>query len=112
MSSTLFAIYIDHFTRDTSLNCGINIGNINLSVLLFADDIVILAPTEEDLQTKLCKIREWYAKLRLKISTDKTNLIHFRPSNVHRSNFGLTCGNTSVVIQGAMHSWTWLDVVG
>ncbi len=42
-----------------SLNLGVPIGDERLSILLYADDVVIRAETEEDLQKMLNKSSEW-----------------------------------------------------
>ena len=37
-----------------SLNCGINIDDIQLSILLYGDDIALIAPDENSLQLSVC----------------------------------------------------------
>ena len=47
LSPTLFAIYINDLAEEiNSLNCGLEIGDDQLALLLYADDIVLLASTE------------------------------------------------------------------
>lgn len=54
LSPTLFALYInDLATEIKSLNKGIEIGNTVISTLLYADDIVLIADSENDLQEML-----------------------------------------------------------
>ena len=51
---TLFAIYINDLAEEIkALNCGIEIGDEQLALFLYADDIVLLAPTEQSLQLML-----------------------------------------------------------
>jgi hypothetical protein len=60
---TLFAIFInDLATQIKSMNKGIDIDGTNLSILLYADDIVILAPNESNLQCMLNCVNEWCNK--------------------------------------------------
>ena len=42
--------------------------------LRFADDIVLLAPSENDLQTLVNKVREWSKKFSLTINIGKTQV--------------------------------------
>ena len=51
----------------------------NLSILLFADDIVLLSRNENDLQVMLDFVNEWCEKWRMIVNRDKTNIVHFRP---------------------------------
>ncbi len=46
-------------------------------MLLFADDIVMLAKDEMKLQKLLDFTNEWCQKWRMKINNDKTKVIHF-----------------------------------
>ena len=53
-SPTLFAMYVnDLATVIKSLNKGIDIVNINVSILLYADDIVLISPNGSNLQCKI-----------------------------------------------------------
>ena len=47
MSPTLFAIYINDLAEEISrLNCGIDLDSFQISILLYADDIVLLTESE------------------------------------------------------------------
>ena len=62
---TLFALYInDLATEIKSLNKGIDVDYINVSILLYADDIVLLSPNESNLQCMLDHVNEWCYKWR------------------------------------------------
>ena len=51
ISPTLFSIYINDLAQElNNLNCGLNVGDIMVSTLLYADDIILIAPTAENLQ--------------------------------------------------------------
>ena len=41
---------------------GVNYGDLNVSILLCADDIVLLSDCEEDLQSMLYTLGEWCCK--------------------------------------------------
>ena len=54
ISPILFSMYLnDLATGIKNLNCGIDINDYNLSILLYADDIVLIASSETDLQKML-----------------------------------------------------------
>ncbi len=64
------------------LDIGIDIENGKICILLFVDDIVILAEDEIKLQILLDFTNEWCKKWRLKIDNDKTKLIHNNKCNI------------------------------
>ncbi len=49
---------------------------IIVSILLFADDIVLIAEIEQNLQSRLHIIYEWFRKYSL-VNKDKTKVFHF-----------------------------------
>ena len=63
LSPTLFAFYINDLALDIkSLNVGITVVNLNLSLLLYADDIVLLEGTAGDLKLQLNVLNQWCHK--------------------------------------------------
>ena len=97
LSPTLFAIYINDLAEEIkSLNCGLEIGDDQLALLLYADDIVLLAPTEESLQLMLNKLNEWCAKWRLLINQEKTKIVHFRPVSIQETQYNFVCGELAL----------------
>ena len=78
LSPTLFAIYNHILAKEIiNLNLGININNYRLSILLYADDMVLIANTETYLQKMLTTMYDWCMKWRLNINVAKSNVIHF-----------------------------------
>ena len=60
LSPTLFAIYLNDLAREIKdLHLGIPIGDQEISILLYADDIVILAENEENLQKVIECLEKW-----------------------------------------------------
>ena len=52
MSPILFALYLEDLIRDIkSLRCGVQVGEDNIGILLYADDILLLSDSEHGLQT-------------------------------------------------------------
>ena len=68
LSPTLFAVFINDLVGEiNSLGLGLNINGTPLSMLLYVDDIVLIASSEIDLQQMLNKLNEWCNKWRMLI---------------------------------------------
>ena len=94
LSSTLWNIFLNDLVDEiNNLNVGIPIDDHMLSILLYADDMVLLAENEQNLQLMIQKLDEFCSKWRLTINVDKTNIIHFRRITTPRSNYEFKCGN-------------------
>ena len=79
LSPTLFAMYIDDLVDQLrAKNSGIACGECEVSSLLYADDIVLLAPDEESLQVQIKVVEEWCKRWRMSLNIAKTKVIHFR----------------------------------
>ena len=60
LSPTLFNLFINGLIEEIKqLNLGVKCGEILLALLMFADDIAIMAETEEDLQCMLSTLHTW-----------------------------------------------------
>ena len=61
MSPVLFSLFIEDLEMylQTKPDSGININDVNLILLFFADDMVILAETPEDLQSSLDNLYQY-----------------------------------------------------
>ena len=93
-SPLLFNMYINDLCIEMkATGKGLNIGEETLCILLFADDLVLLAENEEDLQLLLNVMSEWCKKWKLLINGDKTNIVHFRSKGSDRSKCVFTCGD-------------------
>ena len=88
LSPTLFALFINDLLIELhNLDCGVKINNRNVSSLAYADDIVILSDSEEDLQCMLNCFANWCHKWQLLVNVNKSNVLHFRRKSVPQSNF-------------------------
>ena len=58
-----------------------------LNILLYADDIVLMAKNEEDLQFLLFLVENWCKDWRLEVNLTKTNILHVRNSRKLQSKF-------------------------
>ena len=84
LSQTLSALFVNDSQIKES-NLGVCIGDIKISILLYADDIILLAESESDLQNMLNMVRLWCYRWRSAINKSKTQIMHFRKKVMERS---------------------------
>ena len=97
LSPTLFSLYINDLANDIKqMRLGIDIDDQQLSLLLYADDIALIAPDAQSLQLMLNKLNEWCSKWRLSINSEKTKIVHFRPASVLCCNELFSCGHLNI----------------
>ena len=98
ISPTLFAIYINDLAGELNQSgLGVEVGaDLQLSCLLYADDIVLLADKEDDLQALLKIVNTWCSKWRLEVNLLKTNIMHVHKNRKPRSNFNFNFENKTV----------------
>ena len=74
----LFNLYAEYIIRNASLDeaqVGIKIAGRNISNLRYADDITLMAESEEELKSLLMKVKEESEKVGLKLNIQKTKII-------------------------------------
>ena len=97
LSPILFSILIDDLAKEIkNLNIGVEIGDTLLSILLYADDIAILASTPEELQLMLDTTHMWLKNWRLTLNGKKSKVVHFRPKSVKQVEHNFHCGPTDI----------------
>ena len=63
LSPTLFSLYINELAKEIkNMKLGIKVGNEICNILLYADDMVLVANNENDLQLMLDTMHEWCIK--------------------------------------------------
>jgi hypothetical protein len=93
LSPLLFNIYVNDLCHDLKmLSSGIKIGNDMVNTLLYADDLLLLAETEVELQNMLNVLHVWCHKWKMKINNDKSMIMHIRTHSTVRSIFNFHCG--------------------
>ncbi len=87
LSPTLFGLFINDLVQDMDLyGKGVNLcQNLKVSCLLYADDLAILAESEEDLQGMLNVLQTWCQKWRMRVNVRKTKVVHFRTVSQDRT---------------------------
>ena len=66
------------------------IDNFVVSVLAFADDIVLLAENAGDLQKLISIVQQWSSKWRFIINPEKSQVVHYRNAPKVRTNVEFT----------------------
>jgi hypothetical protein len=108
ISPTLFKIYINDLASELNeLNCGVQYNDSNVSLLMFADDVVIMAPSAEHLQRSLDGVDSWCKKWRMTLNGSKTQVIHYRHHSRERAVYQFKCGNMSL---DYVDKYKYLDV--
>ena len=76
MSPTLFNLYTEELaTRIRRSEMGVNIGNEKLGLLMYADDLVIMAETPGELQCMLKLVEDFGNDFEVKYSIEKTKVM-------------------------------------
>ncbi|CAM4686377.1 unnamed protein product [Leuciscus chuanchicus] len=72
LSPVLFIIFMDRISRRSQRPEGVRFGDNTISSLLFADDVVVLAPSDQDLQHALGRFGAECEAAGMRISTSKS----------------------------------------
>jgi hypothetical protein len=87
LSPVLFNIYINSLVTDIkALDIGIDIECEQICILLCADDIILIAENENDLQLLLDILNTWCKHKALDVNFEKTKIVHFRNPSVPPTN--------------------------
>ena len=109
LSPILFNLYINDMVNSiTSLGIGVNIWDDIVSVLLYADDLVLLAESETDLQILIDLLQEWCIDKKMNLNLDKTKIVHFRNPATPKSNVGFVFGNETIELT---NQYTYLGIL-
>ena len=77
---SLFNLYAGYIMRNTGLEeaqTGIKIARTNIDNLRYADDVTLMAESEEELKTLLMKVKEELEKVGLKLNIQKMKITAF-----------------------------------
>ena len=78
LSQCLFNLYAEYIMRNAGLDeaqAGIKIAGRNINNLRYADDITLMAESEEELKSLLMKVKEESEKVGLKLNIQKTKIM-------------------------------------
>ena len=109
LSPMLFNLYINDLAlKIDALGKGVEVDDTRVSVLLYADDIVLIAESEMDLQAMLDTLGAWSKNNLITINVAKSNIVHFRNPSVTRSNFVFKVNDDSL---GYVSQYKYLGLV-
>ena len=78
LSPCLFNFYAEYIMRSAGLEeaqAGIKIAGRNINNLIYADDTILMAESEEELKSLLMKVKEESEKVGLKLNIQKTKIM-------------------------------------
>ena len=78
------------------LRKGVKIDNERVCILLYADDIVLIAENECDLHDMLTMLSTWCLRNGMSINASKSNVVYFRPNSSPRSKYVFNCGDCNI----------------
>ncbi len=94
-----FGIFINDIVREINdLNLGLKIGNKKVSILQYADDIVLLSEPDNGLQAMLNVVHKWGQKFMTKINEKKSNIVHYRKPNTVRTSKQFFLGDCALLV--------------
>ena len=97
LSPTLFALFINDLAEELkTLDCGITIDNVSITCLLYADDLMLISDTENNMQCLLDHVLNWCNKWRLRINYTKSAVMHFRNKGKRRSDYAFHIGTKTI----------------
>ena len=78
LSPILFILVIDELAREIKRSGkGTRLGNLRISILMFADDIVLITENPEDLQYLLDVAYTFSRRWGFKLNVKKSNMVRF-----------------------------------
>ena len=99
LSTTLFNIFINDLVEHVhQTNVGIKIDKTLFNILLYADDILLVAKSEAELQILIHALETWCNTWKLRVNVAKTNVLHFRGPKKKRTTFNFEINNEQIEI--------------
>ena len=109
LSPQLFNAFLNGLTQCINeLHCGVEYGDNSISMLLYADDIILIANDEHKFQRMLDVLDEYCKTWRLTINPNKSKIVHFHRKSCPRSTQQFHCGNKAIEI---VSSYKYLSLV-
>ena len=109
MSPTLASLYLNDFAiKLNNQSLGTNIAGQNVSILMYADDIVLIAETENNLQKELDILGKFCSEWCLTCNTTKTQIVHFRDRRTKVTDFCFKLNGISLLVTS---SYKYLGVI-
>ena len=109
LSPCLFNLYAEYIMRNTGLDeaqTGIKVAGRNINNLRYANDITLMAESEEELKSFLMKVKEESEKVGLKLSIQKTKIMASGPITSWRID-GETVETVQTLFWGVQSHCRW-----
>ena len=109
LSPILFNLFVNDLTLAfEGSGYGIDIDGTKVSVLQYADDIAIIAESEEQLQNMLDILYNWCRVNKMQVNLEKTNVVHYRNASTSRTDCTFQFGTDKIDIS---ESYKYLGLV-
>ena len=69
-----------------------------ICIMLYADDVVLIAENERDLQTMLNELSAWCEANHMHVNNYKSKVVHYRHESIPRSFFNFSCCSSNIEI--------------
>ena len=110
LSPCLFNFYAEYIMRNAGLEeaqAGIKIAKSNINNLRYADDITLMAESEEELKSFLMKVKEESEKFGLKLNIQKTKIMASGPIYFMGSRWGNGGNSVRLYFSGLQNHCRW-----
>lgn len=95
LSPLFFNIFLSDLPSIFDYTCDpVNLNNMQLNCLMYADDLILLSESAKGLQCALDKLYDYCMKWKLLVNIDKSNVMIFNKSGHLLKNFKFHYGNT------------------
>ena len=76
---------------------GVKIGNETVSILMYADDVALIAEKEGDLQDMLNVMHKWCETWNIVVNADKSQIVHYRKKNATQTMVDFKISNKTLI---------------
>ena len=109
LSPTLFNIFLNDLAREIKdMGLGVSLDDINIPILLYADDIVLISENEPNLQKMLDHVDSWCKKWQMRVNVDKTKVVHFRNKRKNKTCFNFKINGSEIEI---VNQYQYLGII-
>ena len=105
LSPTLFNIYLNDLAKELK---ELALGNTQICILLYADDIILTSENEQNLQKMLDHVGNWCNKWQMKVNIDKRKIIPFRNKRKPITKYDFQINNCKIILTG---NYRYLGVI-
>ena len=110
LSPCLFNLYAEYIMRNAGLDeaqAGIKTAGRNINNLRYADDITLMAESEEELKSLLMKVEEQSEKVGLKFNIQKTKIMASGPITSWQIDREIVETVTDFILGGSQNHCRW-----